>query len=129
MPAYATVDDYDKRHGPLIGEVQLRRVEAKLVDASAMIRNVLPVGYTPDAELTRALCVAVAYRAITNPGGARSRTVGQVATTYDQDGGLYLTVAEERMLLAQHEADQGSGAYTITLRDEAFDRHHHGCGW
>ena len=58
-------------------------------------------------------------RATTNPGGRRSRTVGGVSETYDQDGGLYLADGELDALMSGW--DQGaSGAYTVGLRDEAF---------
>jgi hypothetical protein len=61
----------------------------------------------------------VAERALINTGGRRSRTVGGVSETYDQDGGLYLADAELNALLAGWDGGS-SGAYTVPLRDEAF---------
>lgn len=117
--AYATRDDYEDRHGPATTDQQIKKINAKLQDATALIRSVLPAGYTPAAELTRALCVAITYRAITNPGGLRSQTVGGVSRSFGEDGGLYLTEAEERMLLAAHTAASAT-AYTVDLRDDGL---------
>ena len=120
MSAFATVDDYKVRTGQAtLSEAQAARVTALLEDASALIRSQLPTGYEPDAELATAVTVTMVIRASTNPGGRRSRTVGGVSETYDQDGGMYLADGELNALLAGWE-DGSSGAYTVGLRDDAF---------
>ncbi|WP_141703733.1 hypothetical protein [Planobispora rosea] len=123
--AYATLADYEARHGTVASSAQINRVTALLEDASALIAAILPSGYTPAAELSRAVCVAVAWRAITNPGGRRSVTVGAVSESYGEDGGLYLTEGERRMLLAAYDADAVT-ASTIDLRDDGLRSY---CPW
>lgn len=120
MSAFATVDDYKVRTGQsALSDTQTQRISALLDDASALIRSQLPDGYEPDAELAKAITVTVVIRAATNPGGRRSRTVGGVSETYDQDGGMYLADGELNALLAGWD-EGSSGAYTVGLRDEAF---------
>lgn len=118
MAAYATLADYELRHGTVSSAAMADKVQALLEDASALIRAILPAGYTPDADLARAVCVAVAWRALTNPGGRRSVTVGSVSESYGdrgEDGGLNLTDGERAMLLAGYNAGVPS-AYTVDLR-------------
>jgi hypothetical protein len=125
MSCYATLTDYEQRHGTVSTVAMGDKVRAELEDASALIRSILPAGYTPAVELTRALAVKVAWRSITNPGGRRSVTVGSVSESYGEDGGLYLTDAERAMLLAAFNAGQPT-AYTVDLRDDGL-RHQRGC--
>jgi hypothetical protein len=91
----------------------------KLDGASALIRSQLPDGFEPDPELAKTTTLVVVERALINPGGRRSRTVGGVYETYDQDGGLYLADGELEALLAGWD-EGSSGAYTVGLRDDAF---------
>lgn len=125
MAAYATLTDYERRHGTVSSVEMGDKVRAELEDASALIGSILPAGYTPAAELTRALAVKVAWRSITNPGGRRSVTVGSVSESYGEDGGLYLTDQEQAMLLAAYNAGQPT-AYTVDLRDDGL-RHRRRC--
>lgn len=120
MSAFATVEDYAVRTGQSsLGTTQSARITALLDDASALIRSQLPAGYDPDPDLAKAVTVAVVVRAATNPGGLRSKTVGGVSATFDQDGGLYLADGELDALLAGWDTGS-SGAYTLGVRDEAF---------
>jgi hypothetical protein len=120
VSAFATLDDYTVRTGQsALSTAQAARITALLDDASALIRSQLPTGYEPDADLAKAVVVTMVIRAATNPGGRRSRTVGGVSETYDQDGGLYLADGELEALLSGWD-EGGSGAYTVGLRDDAF---------
>lgn len=119
MAAYATLADYEARHGTVSSTAQMAKVTALLDDASALIGAILPAGYTPAAELARAVAVAVAWRGLTNPGGLRSKTVGGVSESYGENGGLYLTEGEQRMLLAAYTAGAVT-AYTVDLRDDGL---------
>jgi hypothetical protein len=122
MSAYATLADYELRHGTVSTPAQSDKVRALLDDASALIRAILPAGYVPAAELTRAVCVSVAWRGLTNPGGRRSVTVGSVSESYGdrgEDGGLNLTDGERAMLLAGYFAGAAT-AYTVDLRDDGL---------
>lgn len=119
MTSYATLTDYEQRHGTVSTVEMGDKVRAELADASALIRSILPAGYTPAADLTRALAVKVAWRSITNPGGRRSKTVGSVSESYGEDGGLYLSEQEQAMLLAAYRAGQPT-AYTVDLRDDGL---------
>lgn len=119
MSCYATLTDYEQRHGTIADPAQRDKVVAELDDAAALIESVLPAGYSPAANLTRALAVKVAWRSITNPGGRRSVTVGSVSESYSEDGGLYLTDREIAMLLAAYTAGQPT-AYTVDLRDDGL---------
>jgi hypothetical protein len=120
VSAFATVEEYMAWTGQTsMTDAQKARVQMRLDGASALIRSNLPAGYEPDAELAKTTTLVVAERALTNPGGRRSRTVGGVSETYDQDGGLYLSTSELEALLSGWE-EGGSGAYTVGLRDDAF---------
>lgn len=118
---YATVDDYTKQTGTSLSVAGTAQVESLLVIASAIIRGVMPTGYSPDPDVAGGIAVQMVQRRITNPGGRRSQQVGQTQETYDQDGGLYLSDAERDQLLAGYNADDTEAqAYTIRLRDEAY---------
>jgi hypothetical protein len=120
MSAFATVDDFTVRTGQSsLSMVQAGRVTALLDDASALVRSQLPPGYDPPADLAKAITVTMVIRATTNPGGLRSKTVGGVSATYDQDGGLYLTDDELALLLSGLD-ENSSGAYTVGVHDAAF---------
>lgn len=120
MSAFATVQDYTIRTGQsALSTAQSARISALLDDASALIRTQLPNDFEPDPALAKAISVTMVIRAVANPGGLRSRTVGGVSATFDQDGGLYLADGELDALLAGWD-EGGSGAYTVGLRDEAF---------
>jgi len=119
MSAYATTSDYETWTGQTLSTVQQARVAMKLDGVSALIRANIPTGFDPDADVARMLVLAVIERAMTNTGGLRSKTVGGVAYTYGEDGGLYITDEEWEALLAGWE-EGSSGAYTVGLRDDAF---------
>ena len=121
MACYATLADYEQRHGTVSTPELGDKVRALLDDASALAGSILPPGYVPAAALLRAVVVAVAWRSLTNPGGRRSVTVGSVSESYGEDGGLYLTDAEQAMLLAAYNAGQPT-AYTVDLRDDGLRR-------
>jgi hypothetical protein len=120
VSAFATVDEYGTWVGQeSMTDAQRARVQMRLDGASALIRSQLPDGFEPDPELAKTTTLVVVERALINTGGRRSRTVGGVSETYDQDGGLYLADAELTALLSGWE-DGSSGAYTVGLRDDAF---------
>ena len=120
MSAFATVSDYITWTGQTsMTEAQQAKVTMKLDGVSALIRSKLPSGYEPDAAVAKMLVLAIVQRAETNTGGLRSKTVGGVAYTFGEDGGLYVTDEEWDALLSGWE-EGASGAYTVGLRDEAF---------
>jgi hypothetical protein len=119
MSAYATVDDYATWTGQTLSAAQQAQVTMKLDGVSALIRSKLPSGYEPDAEVAKMLVLAIVERAMTNTGGLRSKTVGGVALTFGEDGGLYVTDDEWDSLLSGWD-EGASGAYTVGLRDDAF---------
>lgn len=115
---FATVADYVARTGRPLKPAQETQVQAYLVDATALIRSRLPTGYEPDPDMARAIAVKIVRRAITNPGGLRSRMVGGWSESYDEDGGLYITDDEVASLLPD-EDDEGQ-AYTVRMIDYAY---------
>lgn len=125
--AYATVDDYRRRVRVTLDQAGIEQVHALLEDASAILRSKLPSGWSPDAGIARTLAITMVQRRITNPGGRRSRQVGQTSESYDQDGGLYVTDAEVDQLLAGYVGEGASGAYTVGMRDEAYPPRTYGC--
>jgi hypothetical protein len=127
--AYATVADYEAWTGQQLDEPAAARVTMRLAAASALIRAQLPNGYTPDADVARSVTLTVVERAMVNPGGRRSITMGGYSETLDQNGGLYLTDAERDQILAGYDGEGGSGAYTVGLRDEAYPPHPHDHAW
>ncbi|MEV4414010.1 hypothetical protein [Catellatospora sp. NPDC049609] len=114
--AYATVDEYVTRTGgtPLLA-AEAAKVGALLDDASALVDGKMPAGYHPPAGIARAVVIAMVIRRGNNPGGFRSRTIGEYSETLNADGGLYLTRDELDDLLSAYE--QG-GAYTVELDRE-----------
>lgn len=122
---YASVGDYTKRTpGPALTDAKRDQVAAMLVDASAIIRNAIPPGIDADPDVARALCVTIARRAITNPGGHRSRTIGGYAETLTDAGGLFITDDEIELLVGELQAD---AAYTVPIRDQGYPRRRYGC--
>lgn len=117
MAAYATVADYEARAAVTLGEVQATQVQALLEDIAALIRTSIPTGSQPDVDVARAVSVAVARRAMANPGGYRQRTVGQYSETLGEAGGLFLTDAELEALTAGTDGSSGDAAYSVPLRD------------
>lgn len=117
---YATLADYEAWTGQTLSDAAAAKVTMKLAAASAIIRTVLPAGYEPDPEVAKAVCLAMVERAMINPGGRRSITMGGYSESLDQDGGLYLADAEQALILAGYEGDGASGAYTVGLRDDAY---------
>ncbi|MGW1998148.1 hypothetical protein [Embleya sp. NPDC001921] len=116
MAAFATVEQYAARSGPVTG-ADAAKVQATLDDASALIRSRLPRGFTPDPGVALAMTVVIARRAITNPGGYRQRTIGQYSETLGEAGGLYLTDGELASLLGDSMGD-GDAAYSVICADE-----------
>lgn len=120
---FATVEEYATWTGQTsISDASKAKVTMKLDGVSALIRSKLPAGYEPDADVAKMLVLAIVERAMTNTGGLRSKTVGGVALTFGEDGGLYVTDDEWDSLLSGWE-EGSSGAYTVGLRDEAFPAH------
>lgn len=117
MAAYATVADYEARAAVTLTEPQLSQVQALLEDIAALIRTSIPAGSVPDADVARAVSVAVARRTMANPGGYRQRTVGQYSETLGETGGLFLTDAELEALTANSDGSSGDAAYSVGLRD------------
>jgi hypothetical protein len=73
--------------------------------ASSIVRSRVPTiddriaAGTLDVELVRGVVVQMVVRALQNPGGARSKSVGAVSVTFDQPtSGLVLTEDEQAML-------------------------------
>lgn len=117
---YATPDDYQEWTGQTLSGPALGKVTARLASASAIIRSILPTGYEPDADVARTVTLTMVERAMVNPGGRRSIQMGGYQSTFDQDGGLYLSDGERDLILAGYEDYGASGAYTVGVRDEAF---------
>ena len=120
MPeAFATAAQYATTTEQNLSPAREAQVTELLAQATARIRSRLPEGYEPDPEVAKSVCIAVVQRAV-RPPGLRSKTVGRVAETYDAgSGGIYLTEEELTDLLAGWE-EGSSGAYTVSLRDEAY---------
>jgi hypothetical protein len=109
MATLATTEDFEVRHGPLVGD-EADRVEALLEDASALIGLELagseadwlkdePEGDVPAG--VKAVCIQVAYRAWANPDSVAREELGAVARTYrgtDQSDALWLTQNEARLI-------------------------------
>lgn len=121
---YATVGDYVTRARVTLTDEASQQVAALMVDASALVRSILPAGYSPDPDVARSVVYQAVRRAIVNPGGRRYRQIGSTSEGYDTRSGLYLTDEEQEQLLAAHTLESGdNSAYTISLRDEAYPPH------
>lgn len=120
MAAYATVADYEARAAVTLVEPQRTQVEALLDDIAALIRTSIPTDCTPDADVARAVSVAVARRTMANPGGYRARTIGRYSETLGEAGGMYLTESELDALTAGCGGGGGDAAYSVGLRDEGL---------
>lgn len=117
---YATLPDYEGWVGQALTGPAAAQVTARLAAASAIIRAILPSGYSPDAEVAKTVTLTMVARAMVNPGGRRSIQMGGYQSTFDQDGGLYLSDGERDLILAGYDEYGASGAYTVGLRDEVF---------
>lgn len=116
MAPFATIEDYEKRFAVTLAGAAAVQVQELLNGASALIRNNLPAGYLPDAELAKALTVSIAFRAKTNPGGRRERTLGEYSEKLGESGGMYITEGEIASLLPSQFGD-ADAAYTVLPRD------------
>lgn len=107
LPRLATVDGLEARLGTSLTGDDLRRAEAMLDDASALIRAEAGVtwldagGRLADVpELIASICMAVAYRAYKNPEGVAQSSVGDVSLSYGRTppGAVWLTPDERRQV-------------------------------
>lgn len=126
--AYATVDEYKTETQATLSDAAAAQVTAKLVNASALIRSILPSDYEPDPDIARMVAIQAVQRAITNPGGRRYRQVGSTSEGYDVDGGLYVTDREQEQLLRGYDPTNGQGgtAYTVGLQDHPYRARQYG---
>jgi hypothetical protein len=125
---FCSVDDYEKRVGlaPTTG-TKRAQIEAKLDDASGMIRDHMPKDFTPKLTTARTIVVDMVQRAIANPGGLRQVLVGSYSELRTTESGMYITDEEMTRLLGQAGPDsQADGAYTIGLVDHGLHWSHVG---
>ncbi len=109
MATLATTEDFEVRHGPLVGD-EADKVEALLEDATALIglelagSDVAWLKDEPEEEVpagVKAVCIQVAYRVFSNPDSVAREELGAVARTYrgtDQSDALWLTQNEARLI-------------------------------
>lgn len=100
------------------------RAEHILDEASELIRDTAGNDWVDDSGVLSGvprrvaqICVAVAYRAFTNPEGLSQRTIGDSSKSFDRarrEGGeaVYLTDGEEK---AVQKAGGASGMVSVTL--------------
>ncbi len=100
------------------------RAENDLADASELIRDTAGENWVDDSGVLTGvprrvaqICVAVAYRAFTNPEALSQRTIGDSSKSFDRarrEGGeaVYLTDAERKDIL---KAVGSSGMVSVTL--------------
>lgn len=113
---FATIDDWNTKFAVTLTGPAAAQVQFLLEEASAMIRGNLPTGYQPDPILARGMALTMAQRAKTNPGGRRSRTLGEYSETLGEAGGMYMTAGEIDSLLPPEFGD-GTAAYTVVALD------------
>jgi hypothetical protein len=100
------------------------RAENDLADASELIRDTASKDWVDDngvlSDVPRRvaqICIAVAYRAFTNPDALTQRTIGDSSRSYDRakrEGGeaIYLTDAEKKAI---EKAAGASGMVQVTM--------------
>ncbi|MEU8136583.1 hypothetical protein [Streptodolium elevatio] len=115
MAAFATIEDYTARTATTVSGAEAAQIQAYLADASAIIRSRMPTGFTPDGDMAKAIAVAIVRRVKVNPGGYRSRTLGEYSETLGEAGGLYITDGEVAALLG---GSDGSGDQAFSLISE-----------
>lgn len=116
MAPYATIEDYQARTGTTVLGAEAAQIQAYLEDASALIRSRMPTGFVPDAAMARATAVAIVRRVKVNPGGYRSRTLGEYSETLGESGGLYITDGEVAALVGQSDGS-GDQAFSLIASD------------
>lgn len=125
VPPLASLDMLAAKLGYRPEETEADRAEHLLDEASELIRDTaektwLAAGTNALDDVPRRvarICVAVAYRAFTNPEGLTQRSIGDSSKSYDRtarEGGedIYLTADEER---AVRKAAGGSTFVAVTL--------------
>lgn len=126
LPALATLDQLEDRIGAISNEAA---AQAALNDASALVRAEAPAaGWAtdPDAEPPDVVVVVVltaATRALRNPDGAQSESVGNYSVTYGAGlGGVWLTKNERRAVRQAASGITGIGSIELVSPWEASVR-------
>ena len=128
MTAFATVADFEDRHGVLPDD-EIDKVAAFLDDATDLILDIAPDAWTAEdvPRGVKAICIAVAYRAWSNPDAAAQVSMGDVSISYTRGGtpdAIFLTKAEESRvrrasggsrMVSVHSVSPYNGPYTDPL--------------
>lgn len=120
LPAFATLEQLAAR----VAVTDEDRAQAALDDASVEIRSIAGVSFVVDDVLDFGgypswagdalvkVCCAAAVRALTNPEGAQSETIGSYSHSYaNASPDVYLTAGERRLI---RRAAGRTGLSTIT---------------
>lgn len=126
LPPFASLADLDARRPGGVTDRETARAWAAIIDASALVRSVAN-GKTwvndaqalvdvPAIEILRAVVCAAARRALDNPDGVSSETLGAYSVALaNSSGDVYLTQNEARQV---RKAAGLTGVFTIaTTRD------------
>lgn len=122
LPAFATIDQLAAR----VTVDDETRAQAALDDASVEIRSIAGVTFVTDEQLDFTgypswaedalvkVCCASAIRAMTNPAGEQSETIGSYSHAFaNASPDVYLT-ANERRLIRRAAGRTGLGTITTT---------------
>lgn len=124
LPPLAPLSALVRKLGYTPEDEEADRAEHILSEASDLIRDTGGVDWVDDNGVLSGvprrvaqICVAVAYRAFTNPEALSQRTIGDSSKSFDRakrEGGeaVYLTEAEEK---AVQKAAGTSGMVSVTL--------------
>lgn len=127
MAPFATIEDYNARQATAVSGADAVQVQAFLEDASALIRSKMPRGFTPDPAMAKATTIAIVRRTKVNPGGYRSRTLGEYSETLGEAGGLYITDGEVKALLGQSDGSGDQALSIISQSGPAWVSPYEGC--
>lgn len=133
MDPFASTSDVETIWGAELVDPELGRVEARLAQASAIIREADPLvgGLTIDqrvaasesfAAVVKGVVVDMVHRLLMNPQGRLEVAVDDARVRYDASvstGQLYLSAAERQTLFGGRIA-AGSKAFTIALGSPVF---------
>lgn len=112
--AFATIGDFEVRHGALADE-DAERIEALLADASSLILSALQgateLWVIDGDEIPSAvvgICVSIAYRAWSNPDALSSASLGEHAQAWADRSGQALRITDDERRIVRLLAGIGS---------------------
>lgn len=125
--SFVTYEEFEVRYGGTVPAGDKDRIEALLADACALIEDLTDDTYEASGvpQTLVAIAVTAARRAYDNPSGLTSETIGSYSWSGGGGAGVYLTLAEQKMILkavgrSRMVSATLQGVLPSTLTDEQY---------